>query len=75
MRINTDMALVPLFRDVQAVENIAQRDIVQYDSQRNTLARFQGRGLKYRDMGNNYGSTGYKETGESSLGEHIDMYV
>ena len=75
MKINTDLALIPVYQDIQPVVNTSKKNVVASDIQEERLVRLSGSGSKSRRVGNIYDRVGDEKTKIGLLGENIDLYV
>lgn len=75
MKIETEMALVPLHESIQPVPSVTNRNLVDYgDYTRNRLKSIPI-GTGERRLGGNYSRLGDNQRNMFSLGESVDIYV
>ena len=75
MKINTDLALMPVYQDIQPVVSISKRNTLTYDIQEERFVRLSYSGSKSRRVGNIYNSMGDEKNKIRMVGENIDLYV
>ena len=74
MKINRDLALIPVYQEIQPLENI-QRKNVASDIQEDRFVRISYSGSKSRRPGSLYDRMGDEINKTGQLGEHVDLYV
>ncbi len=75
MKINTDLALIPVYQEIQPVENISRKNVITSDAQEERLVRLTYSGSKSRRVGSIYDRMGDEINRAGMLGENIDLYV
>lgn len=75
MKINTDLALIPVYQEIQPVVNTSKKDVVTTDIQEERLVRMSHSGSKSRRLGSVYDRIGDVKHKIGQLGENIDLYV
>lgn len=75
MKINTDLALIPVYQDIQPVEKIPRKNVLASDIQEERLVRVSYAGSKTRRLGSIYDKMGDEINKTGQLGEHVDLYV
>lgn len=75
MKINSDLALIPVYQEIQPLEYTSKRDYVAGDIQEERLVRLSYSGTKSRRVGNMYDRAGDLRNKTNQLGENIDLYV
>ena len=75
MKINTDLALIPVHQEIKPVENISRKNVIASDLQEERLVRLSYAGSKTRRVGNMYDCMGDMRDKIGTLGENIDLYV
>lgn len=75
MKINTDLALIPVYQEIQPVENTSRKNVIASDTQEERLVRISYSGSKFRRIGSIYDRMGDEKNKTGTLGENIDLYV
>ncbi|MGD9156947.1 MAG: hypothetical protein PVG39_00945 [Desulfobacteraceae bacterium] len=75
MKINTDLALIPVYQEIQPVGNIPKKNVISTDIQEERLVRISYSGSKSRRVGTIYDRMGDEINKSGQRGEHIDLYV
>jgi hypothetical protein len=75
MKINTDLALIPVYQEIQPVDNILKKNTLAGDIQEERFVRLSYSGTKSRRIGNIYDRMGDVKNKKGLLGENIDLYV
>ena len=75
MKINADLALIPVYQDIQPVDNISKKNSMAGDIQEERLVRLSYPGSKSRRVGNMYDRMGDVKNKPGHRGENIDLYV
>ena len=75
MKINTDLALIPVYKEIQPVENIPRKNVIASDIQEERLVRVSYSGSKSRRLGSIYDRMGDEINKSGLRGEHVDLYV
>ena len=75
MKINSDLALIPVYQEIQPVDNIPRKNSLAGDIQEERLVRLSYPGSKSRRVGNIYDRMGDVRKKAGMRGENIDLYV
>ncbi len=76
MKINTDLALIPVYQEIQPVENTSRKNVIVSDTQEERLVRISPySGSKFRRIGSIYDRMGGEKNKTGTIGENIDLYV
>lgn len=75
MKINTDLALIPVYQEIQPVDSIPKKNSLAGDIQEERLVRLSYSGLKSRRVENIYDRLGDIKNKNGHRGENIDLYV
>ena len=75
MKINSNLALIPVYQDIKPVESISKKTFVATDLQEERLVRLSYSGSKTRRVGNIYDRIGDVKNKNGLVGENVDLYV
>jgi hypothetical protein len=75
MKINANLALIPVYQDIKPVESISKKTFVATDLQEERLVRLSYSGSKTRRVGNIYDRIGDVKNKNGLVGENVDLYV
>ena len=75
MKINTDLALIPVFRELQPLEGISRKNAAASYLQEERFVRLSYSGSKSRRVGDIYDRMGDVKGKSGLLGENVDLYV
>jgi len=75
MKINTDLALIPVFQEIQPLEGISRKNAAASYLQEERLVRLSYSGSKTRRIGDIYDRMGDVKDKRGLLGENVDIYV
>jgi hypothetical protein len=75
MKIETEMALVPLHESIQPVPSVKNRNLVDYGNYTRNRLKSAPIGTRVRRLGGNYSRFGENQKNQFSLGENVDIYV
>ena len=75
MKINTDLALIPVYQEIQPVDNVSRKNSLAAHIQEERLVRLTYSGSKSRRVENVYDRMGDVKNKAGQRGENIDLYV
>lgn len=75
MKINADLALIPVYREIQPVDNIPKKNTLAGDIQEERFVRLSYSGSKSRRVGDIYDRAGGMRDKIGQRGENIDLYI
>lgn len=75
MKINTDLALIPVYQEIQPVNSISKKNSLAGDIQEERLVWISYSDSKSRRVGDLYDRVGDVKNKAGLLGENIDLYV